>query len=1324
MASSGIGANPNAGGATTSAAAAASSTNGPMLIPRYLFGIKGNVKNHIAFADENLVVYPCGHNVVIHNMESKEQQFIHGMEAGSIGGITAMCVSANKRYVAIAEKAEKAVVHIHDVTTLRRRKTLSMTENMSDTCVYVAFSSDHKYCLTQGGAPDWTLSLWLWEKTKIITSIKATNQAGGAVNQVDFSPNDPTAICVSGNGIIKFFRFIDGQLRLQATSLKREPANFLCHAWVTDDRVIAAADTGELWMFEAMEFRQILSSSPTDGNFASSILGYSKGFVCGGSGGTVRIYDRNDDGREYYKKSKTFSVEGNSSTITNIAISPTEDSLVCSLENNQLYVLTLSSTDILKEDAMNFELLSTSFHGPGNTGAQITGLDTCIRKPLVATCGLDRSVRIWNYLDKSTDIMRIFKEDTYSIAFHPSGLHVAVGFTDKLKLLNILMDDIRAFREFSIKACREVRFSYGGQYFAAANNNVVHVYSTYTGELVAVLRGHSNRVNAIAWKQDDRKLLTCGADGSILLWNLRTATKVGDGHSQARCIYTDALITYDADAVYATGTDGLLKEIDVVTGVARSEHWAGGVSLGPLALAGSQQLLYVGTVEANRPGSIRIYRLPLENDGAIAQHANMNGSPVSPVSSNGAQPIGHHPSIQALPGANNGAPAGGTAGNMPLVATNQSYLEYQCHDLPVTRLRLSHDNQYLFSTGEDGSMCIFETRDVVGKGGAGGNRAGGGVGASKESRAISVISGSVDVNGAGGSNASANANGLPFAEEILVTKSDLEDKNRLMNELKTKVDELTLHNEYQLRLKDMNYKEKIKEVSDKFTAELTQDRQRCTDLAQDKMEMENEYQKKMNEMTKAHKNEFLDLKTTYEGKIQTEKDRYATLEQARGEQNARHEEENHLLVEGHTHFLAEMTTEYDQKVAQEQELQAKCAKGKEVLIHANETLKKQLEEDAELEVEELKMKYEVKLQEEREATLRLKGENGIMKKKFSALQKDIEDQKEEIRSLEEKGKELFENIKGLEKDIQGHKKEIREREETIQDKEKRIYDLKKKNQELEKFKFVLDYKIKELKRQIEPREKEIADMKKQIEEMDAELEQYHKSNAALDLMIGELRLKMDGMQKEMDAQIHQVTIGKMLMKQVQNDIMVCAQVLDDKKALKNAVMQLNKKYEEAVALDAKEPNSQAEYNRQREYLEKEVESLKRKIMKGMTINESELHRLQRENALLTTQVNELRREFHNVKMSTQELREHKRRPLQAMNSHGKKSHSPSSRRVELAEKIRESDLQREQINQLKEKLTQLQRTLGGGLSFTLTGTSGSPATRRPVPPSGPRLPPV
>ena len=72
-------------------------------------------------------------------------------------------------------------------------------------------------------------------------------------------------------------------------------------------------------------------------------------------------------------------------------------------------------------------------------------------------------------------------------------------------------------------------------------------------------------------------------------------------------------------------------------------------------------------------------------------------------------------------------------------------------------------------------------------------------------------------------------------------------------------------------------------------------------------------------------------------------------------------------------------------------------------------------------------------------------------------------------------------VTGLERDVVALKREVAERDDTIGDKEKRIHDLKRKNQELEKFKFVLDYKIKELKRQIEPREAELARLKEQIQ---------------------------------------------------------------------------------------------------------------------------------------------------------------------------------------------------------------------------------------------------
>ncbi len=86
-------------------------------------------------------------------------------------------------------------------------------------------------------------------------------------------------------------------------------------------------------------------------------------------------------------------------------------------------------------------------------------------------------------------------EGPLSVAVHPSGLMLAVGCADKLRLMNVLMDDISEgylhvgeqavgrcscfagdVKEFPIKGCSEVRFSKGGHMIAAVNGSVVQIY--------------------------------------------------------------------------------------------------------------------------------------------------------------------------------------------------------------------------------------------------------------------------------------------------------------------------------------------------------------------------------------------------------------------------------------------------------------------------------------------------------------------------------------------------------------------------------------------------------------------------------------------------------------------------------------------------------------------------------------------------------------------------------------------------------------------------------------------------------------------------------
>ena len=91
--------------------------------------------------------------------------------------------------------------------------------------------------------------------------------------------------------------------------------------------------------------------------------------------------------------------------------------------------------------------------------------------------------------------------------------------------------------------------------------------------------------------------------------------------------------------------------------------------------------------------------------------------------------------------------------------------------------------------------------------------------------------------------------------------------------------------------------------------------------------------------------------------------------------------------------------------------------------------------------------------------------------------------------------------------IESQKAELNEREATIHDKENRIVELKKKTQELEKFKFVLDYKIKELKRDIGPRETQIQQLHEHVARMEGEVVHFRKVNGNLRLIVNDLTMR-------------------------------------------------------------------------------------------------------------------------------------------------------------------------------------------------------------------------
>jgi len=72
---------------------------------RHVFGLQREVVGNVAYYDEQTIVYPSGVNCVLYNIDQKQQKFIQGSEKSRM--MTAMALSPNRRYVAIAEHGDK-----------------------------------------------------------------------------------------------------------------------------------------------------------------------------------------------------------------------------------------------------------------------------------------------------------------------------------------------------------------------------------------------------------------------------------------------------------------------------------------------------------------------------------------------------------------------------------------------------------------------------------------------------------------------------------------------------------------------------------------------------------------------------------------------------------------------------------------------------------------------------------------------------------------------------------------------------------------------------------------------------------------------------------------------------------------------------------------------------------------------------------------------------------------------------------------------------------------------------------------------------------------
>lgn len=469
---------------------------------------------------------------------------------------------------------------------------------------------------------------------------------------------------------------------------------------------------------------------------------------------------------------------------------------------------------------------------------------------------------------------------------------------------------------------------------------------------------------------------------------------------------------------------------------------------------------------------------------------------------------------------------------------------------------------------------------------------------------------------------------LPYTKEVLIGKGDLEEKIHTIRNLTVRMRELETEHAYKLRQIDMQHNDKLRDVHQGYCEAIKELRDKIEKLQEDHVNEVNSIHVEIVKMKKAHEDTMQQMENNYEIKLITEYDKYQAFEERNNVMRENYEKQLKDLEVRDADELRRTITKYEallheKKVQLEETSDEMTHKGR---VH--EHLMAQIEDDADHEILEVRTKYENLLYDERQINLKLKGEAGVMRNKFMASQRDVDDLKRQVHRVQGEFTQFHKNIQDLEKQIAELRKEIGEREATIQDKEQQIYDMKRMNQELEKYKFVLDYKIQELKNQIEPRNREIQELKENIRDMETELTSFHKTNLSLEQQLHEVREKLHAARQELAREAHSNKRCQQFLRKIRVDILETAGLIQEPNALKTAVTDLYHKYsadDEFLRSREADVDAQCEFIKQRDYLERTIASLKKQV--SQDTGNKDLKKMKEENSMLIAELNALREEL-------------------------------------------------------------------------------------------------
>ncbi|NXL29771.1 CFA52 protein, partial [Glaucidium brasilianum] len=460
----------------------------------------------ICHPDKEHILYPLGSTVVIQELDSKQQTFLHG----HTNNVSCIVVSRNGLYVASGQVTFmnfKADIILWD---FQRKELLARLSLHKSKIEGLAFSANSLYLLSLGGQDDGSVVVWHVDKREAVCGSPASACSAGDATIVVCSSRRDEMFVTAGNGTIRVWELDLANRKIHPTECQtgRLRRVIMCVKVADDDNYFyVGTSSGDILKLNTNN-KLMTDYGPHKERFSlgvTALLLLKTGNVIVGTGGGIVALCKGSN----YKVMKKIQVQGAVTSLTH------------SGEGHQFFV----GTNECQIYRVNYTAFKEELIAACHNEAVHDIVFPWGTSDLFATCSKN-DIRVW-HTPENKELLRIVIPNVicHAIDIMRDGKSIISAWND---------GKIRAFMPESGRLMYEINHAHSlGVTAIAATSDCKRIISggvegqvrvweirKRIHKLEEILKEHSSAVSCLKIKKDNRECVTASLDGTCIIWDI------------------------------------------------------------------------------------------------------------------------------------------------------------------------------------------------------------------------------------------------------------------------------------------------------------------------------------------------------------------------------------------------------------------------------------------------------------------------------------------------------------------------------------------------------------------------------------------------------------------------------------------------------------------------------------------------------------------------------------------------------------------------------------------------------------------------------------